>query len=120
MTMLAELKRSAPRQLLCLATLTALTPRALQDIWNDGFRTRLIVVDDHVDAAGQLRDWLEANGEGPTASVVSLSVVEFATRLVTSFASAYEDEKLIVRQRDDAGTMRLVDLTDVDDPERLA
>ena len=118
MTMLAELQRSGVRRLVVVGGAKGAAPTALQDIWADGFRTRLVVVNKHADAVEQLRDWLDANGQGPTSSIVSFSAVEFATRLAASFASAHEDENLTVRQRDDTGAIHLVNLTDVDDPER--
>lgn len=116
--MLEELRRSGVRQLVVVGSANFKATNALAEIWSTGFRSRLLVVDDRAEAKQQLEEWLEANGQGSIATIVSLSMGDFAKRLTSAFASSYEDEKLAVRQRDDAGAIRQVDLTGVDDPER--
>ena len=118
MTMMEELRRSGIRQLVLLGHDNETAASVLEDIWASGFRTRLSVVDERADAARRLGEWLDANGQGPTASIISLSVEGFSRRIATAFASSYADEKLIVRQRDEAGSIRQIDLTSIDDPER--
>lgn len=117
MTMLNELRRSAVRQLVVVGSLDDVLPLGLKEIWAAGFRTRLTVVSDLTDTADHVASWLDANGQGPTASVVSLSSGDFAQQLASKFVQAYADEHVIIRQRDDSGELRIVDLTDVDDPE---
>lgn len=117
MTMLEALRRSNVRQLVIVGGEMGVVPTALAEIWATGFRTRLTVVSKHVDAPEQLREWLDTNGTGPTASIVSLPVEDFARDLTSSFTLSYEDQHLIIRQRDDTGGIHKVDLTDVDDPE---
>lgn len=118
LTMLEELRRSHVRQLVVVGNVGSAIPTSLEDIWATGFRTRLVVVDKQADATRQLAEWLEANGQGPTASIVSLAAEEFAERLSSSFATTYEDVHPIIRQRDEAGTIHQIDLIDIDDPER--
>ena len=118
MTMLEELRRSGVRQLVVLGNANGTAPAGLDEIWATGFRTRLIVVDDRADAAQQLAEWLASKGQGPVASVVALHRNEFARRLVAAFSSSFENERLVIRRRDGTGTIHLVDLTDVDDPEQ--
>lgn len=117
MTMLEELRRSRVRQLVVVGNVDGTAPTVLNDIWAAGFRTRLTVVDEQVDATQLLGTWLDAVGQAPAASVVSLRLDDFARLLTTSFVSTYEDAQLIVRKRDEAGSIRQVDLTDIDDPE---
>lgn len=118
MTMLEELRRSCVRQLVIVGNAESTIPTILEDIWASGFRTRLVVVNKHADATRQLTEWLDANGQGPTASIVSLATEEFAERLVASFAASYEEVRPIIRQRGDTGVIHQIDLLDIDDPER--
>ncbi len=117
MTMLEELRRSGIRQLVVIAA-KGVPPAGVEELWTTGFRTRLVVVDDAEDAASRLDRWLNSYGEGPTAAVVALPLAAFAARLVEAFHAARGDDRLTVRQRDQAGSMRLVDLSDADDRDR--
>ena len=118
LTMLEELRRSGVRQVVVVGDSDAPVTATLDKIWATGFRTRFVVADDQIDAPERLKAWLTAKDPRAVGSVVALQVTEFATELVDAFTSSYEDERLVVRQRNEAGTMRRVDLTDVDDPER--
>lgn len=118
LTMLEELRRSGVRQFVVAGSAGASPAGALDRIWDTGFRARLLIADDQVDAPGQLNEWLSTKDPRALASVVALQVVEFASQLVAAFTSSYEDEQLIVRQRNEAGVVRRIDLTDIDDPER--
>ena len=119
MTMLEELRRSGVRQLVVLGNTDGAIPAltAIEEIWATSFRTRMVVVDERPDAARQLGEWLNSNGQSSVASVVSLPASEFARRIVAAFTSSFEDERFVVRQRDQTGAIRLADFTDVDDPE---
>lgn len=117
MTMLDQLRRSEVRQLVVLGGPNNELPGGLTEIWKTGFRTRLTLVSDHPDSAKILEDWIKAHGRGPTPSVVSLTSLEFAGKLSNAFSRAHTDERLLVRQRDDNGELKVVDLTDLDDPE---
>jgi len=118
MTMLDELRRSSVRQLVVVGGSTGAAPSALDAIWATGFRTRLLVVNQNPDAIHELGEWLDTNGDGPAASIICLPVTAFATDLVNAFTSSYSEEEVTVRQRDEAGNIRHIDLTDIDDPER--
>jgi len=118
MTILDGLRRSGVRQLVVIGGRSGAAPEALGSIWATGFRTRLLVVTENTKAISELGQWLDANGDGPAASVISLPSAEFARKLVATFSSSYSDEQLVVRQRDEAGDVHNVDFTDIDDPER--
>jgi hypothetical protein len=118
MTMLEELRRSNVRQLVVVGNAEKPFPTNLEGVWDTGFRTRLMVVDADADASQKLTAWLGTHGQGPTASVVSLAAEDFAERLVASFSANYEDVRAVIRQRDEAGAIHQIDLTDIDDPER--
>ncbi len=118
LTMLEELRRSGVRQLVVAGSSDAPPTAALDKIWATGFRTRLVVADDRADVPEQMLAWLSSKDQHTLASVVALGVADFASQLVAAFTSSYEDEQLIVRQRNEAGVVRRVDLTDIDDPER--
>ena len=118
LTMLEELRRSGVRQVVVVGNADASVTATLDKIWATGFRTRFVVADDQLDATEKLQNWLTAKDQRAVGSVVALRSTEFASQLVDAFTSSYEDEHLVVRERNEAGTMRRVDLTDVDDPER--
>ncbi len=118
MTMLEELRRSGVRQLVVLPVGGASAPKAVEELWTTDFRTRLLVVDDAPDATTRLEKWLGVNGAGPTAGVVALSRAVFVPALVATFERTYQDDRLTVRQRDEAGLLGRIDLSGVDDPER--
>lgn len=118
LTMLEELRRSSVRQLVVVGHEPAPMTATLDKIWATGFRTRLVMVDDQVEAPEKLKAWLTTKDQHTICSVVKVPTTEFALQLVDAFTSSYDDEHLVVRQRDEDGTIRRVDLTDVDDPER--
>lgn len=115
MTMLEELRRSGIRQLVVVG---AKLPKSLAELWSAGFRTNLVVVDPAGDAPDRLSAWLADNGDAPTASLVSQSTSAFAEAAVGAFASAYEDESLLIRVRDELDNIRKFALAEIDDPER--
>lgn len=117
MTILDQLRRSEVRQLVIVGDPDDEVPSGLTDIWRTGFRTRLTLISNHADSSQIIARWIEKNGKGPTASVVSLTSIEFARELSSAFFRAYTDERLAVRQRDGDGEFKVVDLTDIDDPE---
>ncbi|MFY7834823.1 MAG: hypothetical protein ACOVQ0_00895 [Novosphingobium sp.] len=118
MTMLEELRRSGVRQLAVVGDAETAPPIGLEDLWTTGFRTALTVVDARDEAQGQLAQWLDANGQGPTAAVLALTRDAFVTRLTASYGAAFVEDQLLVRQRDEAGDIRQVNLTETDDVER--
>ncbi|MEC6746315.1 hypothetical protein [Pseudomonas qingdaonensis] len=117
-TMLEELRRSQVRQLVILGGEVEASPSVIDTLWATGFRTRLVIVSDNSSARQNLVEWFEKNGYGPTASIVSMGGKAFAKELVSLYNSSYFDEDLIVRQRDDSGIIRKINLTELDDPER--
>lgn len=118
LTMLEELRRSGVRQVVLVGRAPAPATATLDKIWATGFRTRLVVVDEQADAPEKLKAWLSTKDQRAIGSVVALPITGFASQLVNAFTSSHEDEHLFVRQRNEAGTIRRVDLTDIDDPER--
>ncbi|MFG1237715.1 hypothetical protein V5F63_10945 [Xanthobacter autotrophicus DSM 597] len=118
MTMLEELRRSGARQLVIVGESADPAPTELADLWATGFRTSIVVADVDDDAPERIAAWLDVNGSGPTASVVSMPDRDFAVAVVAAYGTAFSDDALLVRQRDEAGSIRHVDLIDVDDPER--
>lgn len=118
LTMLEELRRSGVRQVVVVGSTDAPVTIALNKIWATGFRARIVLADDQTDAPEKLKMWIADKDQRAIGSVVELKSIEFASQLVSAFASSYEDEHLVVRQRDEAGNIFRIDLTDVDDPER--
>lgn len=118
MTMLEELRRSGARQLVLVGGGEDLVSKDVADLWSTGFRTSIVAVNDGNDAPDLLAAWLDANGGGPAASVVSMPDRDFAMAMVAAYSAAFSDDSLVVRQLDRAGSIRHVDLIDVDDPER--
>ena len=118
LTMLEELRRSQVRQLVIVGGDDQASPAVIGSLWSTGFRTRLVVVNEHVEARNQVDEWFEKNGLGPTASIVSMGAKDFVNKLAASYGAAYLDQEVIVRHRDESGAIRQVNLTDLDDPER--
>lgn len=117
-TMLEELRRSGARQLVFVGESADPAPTELADIWSTGFRASIVIANDNDGAPEQIAAWLEANGGGPTASVISMRDRDFATAIVTAYGAVFADDSLLVRQRDETGSISNVDLIDIDDPER--
>lgn len=118
MTMLEELRRSGARQLVFVGQSADPAPTDLVDLWSTGFRASIVVANDQNDAPERIAAWLDENGGGPTASVVSMPDRDFGIAVVAAYGAAFADDSLLVRQRDEAGSIRNVDLIDIDDPER--
>jgi len=117
MTMLEELRRSGIRQLVVVRQGGGL-PEALAELWTAGFRTSLILVDTANNAADRLETWLTENGQAPTASLLRQQPIEFARATVKAFQSTFDEERPLVRMRDEAGSVRKIVLDNIDDPER--
>lgn len=118
LTMLEQLRRSGVRQLAVVGNTATPVTETLDKIWATGFRTRFVVADDQVDTSEKLKTWLTAKDQRAIGSVIALQISEFASQLVDAFTSSYEDVHLVVRQRNETGTICGVDFTDIDDPER--
>lgn len=118
LTMLEELRRSGVRQVVVVGNSDTPSTATFDNIWATGFRARLVAVDEQADATEKLQAWLTANDQPAIGSVVALSTAAFAAQIVTAFTSSIDDEHLVVRQRDEAGTIHRIDFTDIDDPER--
>ncbi len=117
MTMQEELRRSNVRQLVVVGSGGDI-PVELRELWSAGFRTNLIFVDGDQGAAKRVLAWLEESGRSPTATLVALQSEEFALLTAQSYRDAQQDERLIVRMRDELGDLQEKNLEGIDDPDK--
>jgi hypothetical protein len=116
LTMLQDLRRRSPRQLVVAVDGAFAIPGELEELWEDGYRTTLLFVSADPDAPAIITEWRQ-RVSAPLLDLVPLSPTLFAEELSHEYLTG-RDGTLIVRMRDEAGSSRNVEANGLDDPER--
>jgi hypothetical protein len=117
-TMLEELRRSGARQTLIVSGDDNPVPPEMKDLWSSGFRSFLTFATDAADAKSALDIWASGVVGFTAASLLRLPAGQIIANIVERYAAIYPEERLIIRLRDRGGTVKTVDVTELDDPER--
>ena len=117
LTMLEELRRSGVRQLIIM-TPSGKIPNELKDIWREGFRASLTVISDSPEAESNIVDWLGGLNGISAANLVEKSLHTTAEEVTWRFLAEFPEDRRVVRFRDLQGAKSLLDVTDLDEPER--
>jgi hypothetical protein len=118
MTMLEELRRSVVRHILIISGDEDPIPPDLKDLWSSGFRSYLTFASDLAGATEVVQSWLEQLGSVASASVSRLPAAQVVADILARHAASYPEERLIIRVRDQHGTFRQLDVSEIDEPER--
>lgn len=116
LTMLAELRKRSIKQLVVAIAGRFVVPADLDEMWADGFRTIVTFVSDDPDAGELVEQWRIA-ASAPSVGLIRLSPTDFAHELERQFLKG-RDGRVVVRMRDERGGTRLVDVSEIDDPQR--
>ncbi|TPN09219.1 hypothetical protein FJ973_19730 [Mesorhizobium sp. B2-1-3] len=116
LTMLSELRKRSIKQLVVAIAGPFEVPTDLADMWADGFRTIVTFVSDDP-SADELIDQWRSSVSGPPVGLIRLSPTDFAHELEHQFLEG-RDGKIVLRMRDERGGTRLVDVSEIDDPQR--
>jgi hypothetical protein len=116
LTMLQDLRRRSIRQLVVVVPGEFHIPADLSDMWADGYRIRLAFVSEDPAAAEAIAKW-RAEFSVPAVDWISLGPADFARSLRAQFLQG-RDGSVAYRIRDEKGDLRVVDGSDLDDPER--
>ena len=118
LTMLEELRRSAPRQLLFLSVSASPVPPWLADLFSAGFRAHLTFVADRADSDPTVLHWLQATPHAVAANLVTNPLTAFIADVLARYSEVYPEHRHVVRVRNQRGIPQRVDITDADEPER--
>ena len=118
LTMLEELRRSAPRQLLFLSVSAPPVPPWLADLFSAGFRAHLTFVADRPDSDQTVLHWLQATPHVLAANLVTTPVTAFLHDVLSRYSEVYPEHRHVLRVRNPRGLLQRVDVTEADEPER--
>ena len=118
MTMLEELRRSGARQLVIVSVGEAPVPPQLGDLWSSGFRAHLTFVADRAGSDQAILQWLQATTDAVAANLSTAPAAEFIDNVLARYAEVYPEDRRVLRVRNHSGTLRRVDITEADEPER--
>ena len=118
MAMLEVLRRSEIRQLVITSSDDEPIPPDLKDLWQSGLRTSLLFVSDASDTTALLADWADDTSGLTPATLPHQPVTSTIAEIITRYNAAYPDERLFIRLRNRSGDPYILDVTDLDDPER--
>jgi len=118
MTMLEELRRSSVREILVLSGDGNPVPPDLRDLWSAGYRSYLTFSSDWPQADDILDTWLEETEGASFANLLRIPVGQVIEEILERYAETYPAEQHVIRVRDRQGSLRRVDVTDLDEPER--
>lgn len=119
LTMLEELRRSNLRQVLVVSgDDDDPIPAELKELWASGFRSFLTFASDRADTSQLVERWLNEQTDVAAANLWRLPVNRLVEDIVARYAARYPEERIIIRVRDQSGTVHSVDVTEIDEPER--
>ena len=116
LTMLQDLRRRSTRQLVIATEGAFAIPEELDQLWEDGFRTAVLFVSADPNAGEIVENW-SRRSSAPLVDLVRLSPAEFGIELSNQYLQG-RDGAVVVRMRDEAGNLRNVEATGIDDPGR--
>ena len=118
MTMLEEVRRSAPRELLIVSSDSKPVPPDLVDLWDAGFRAQMTFAVASDESAAAVDAWLASTPDVVTASLIRLAPVPLARAVLDRYFSTYPVGRQIVWMRDARGERHKIDVTAADEIER--
>jgi hypothetical protein len=116
MAMLDQLRRSGVKELLIVSS-GAQPPRELQDLWDAGYRSFVTFATPNAGAESELTSWLRQT-EANVVSLVPIDAQQVTDELLSKYRQRYTDDRDLIRVRDHRGTLKQLDITGIDDPDR--
>jgi hypothetical protein len=116
LTMLAELRKRSIRQLVVVISGEFAIPDDLQSLWDDGYRTILTFVSDDPLASSKVQQWSQQAGT-KLVDLIQLDTDSFSGELCARFFEG-RSGSVVIRVRGRDGSMSLIDVSTIDDPER--
>jgi hypothetical protein len=117
LTMLDELRRMQVKELIILAGPGATLPLELTELWNDGLRTLVTVVNDAPGVAEEVEAWRSSRPFGTAAAYTATNAATFCRELLEAYLSGQAGDRLVLRVRNIRGDIQPLDITGLDDPE---
>ena len=118
MAMLEVLRRSRVRQILIVSGDDNPIPPGLKDLWLSGFRSNLTFATDSENAGELLTTWVGELDGLAAVSLVSVPAGQILENILRRYSEIYPEERRMIRLRDQSGNLEIVDITEIDDPER--
>lgn len=118
MTMLEDLRRSGVREIVVLSAAGELVPSDFKDLWSSGFRAHLTFISDATAGETVISEWLEGTEGVAAVQLLRLATSQFVEDVLTRYAQTYPEDRHILRVRDQSGSLRKIDVTEADEPER--
>ena len=118
MAMLEELRRSNVRQLVIISDKLANIPSDLKELCTSGFRANLTFIVELDDYSATFSDSIREFDKHIPLTLLPIGVGQAIATVVTQFTNKFPEERVIIRLRDRSGDTSLLDITEIDDPER--
>lgn len=116
MTMLDQVRRSAPREILVLGTPAFEMPPDLGELWSTGFRSFLTIIADTPGAVSIASEW--AQKRQAVATLVEAPPDEMIAEAVSKYELTYPEHRHVIRMKTIHGQLIKLDITELDEPER--
>jgi hypothetical protein len=117
LSILNELARANPREMLVLSSEATGVPADLRALWEEGFRPLTTIVGDHATLLAEADGWRRVRAAGGSIAIVEKDIASFAHELSTRYAQAHTGERVFLRVRSARGDTTSVDITQVDDAQ---
>ncbi len=112
LNMLKRLIDEKPRMLAVVSDGNPETFRTIQELWEEGFRSRLTYFTQEEDEIQKMADWTEASLGPPMIHICELPRREFAESLIESTKKLLQPDRLGIRFRTGAKTKISLDVTE--------
>lgn len=117
LSILNELAKANPRQLLVLTSDGSGVPAELRALWEEGFRPTITLVGNHSTLFAEVDKWRRERTAGGSVGLVECDISSFADDLCFRYDAAHAGERVFLRVRNTRGETRTVDITPVDDAQ---
>ena len=117
LSILNELARANPREMLVLSSETTGVPADLRALWEEGFRPLTTLVGGQATLFAETDGWRRTRASGGSIAIVEMDIDKFARDLSARYAQAHAGECVLLRMRSARGDITLVDITHVDDAQ---
>lgn len=117
LSILNELVRANPRELLVLSSERTGVPTDLRALWEEGFRPLTTVVGNHSTLFAEVDGWRRARAAGGSVAIVETDISSFARDLSSRYEEAHAGERVFLRVRNARGATKSIDVTQADDAQ---
>lgn len=117
LSILNELARANPREMLVLSSEATGVPADLRALWEEGFRPLTTIVGGQATLFAETDGWRRTRASGGSIAIVEMDIDKFARDLSARYAQAHAGECVLLRMRSARGDITLVDITHVDDAQ---